>query len=134
MILIFSVASPDIFGGFYLSDACSLERKFDKEKKEKITFNGEILLDDSETSDQIQRSIDSGFVVESLRLVYKDLRFKLTSEFKISSIEYPEREEGDNEEDAAFAFRSELMYRFLLIDRLTDRLLDVFDTNKEEEK
>jgi len=125
---------PDIFGGFYLSDACSLERKFEKEKKEKITFNGEILLDDSETSDQIQRSIDSGFAVESLRLVYKDLRFKLTSDFKISAIEYPEREESDQEEDPAFAFRSELMYRFLLIDRLTDRLLDVFDTNNEEEK
>lgn len=115
----------DRFGRFTLGESVVLVG----EDKNKVSYQLEAL---QLASVGILERLDAGFQVLSMGLELDGVGFKLTEDFHINSITFPEAEEAqdDDRDDAAFAWRHQAAVELLQVVTVVGKLADLFQYHK----
>lgn len=120
----------DTFGEFIVGDSCKLVRKFDKEDKETISYNGV----EVQHCEELLERLDSGFGVESLALDIQGLSFKLNHDFHLKSLTWDADEGHEQDDDLAQAWMDDAATKVFLLNHATDLLVNMLEYREEEDK
>lgn len=115
----------DRFGDFTLGETVVLVG----EDKNKVSYQLEVL---QVASVGILERLDAGFEVLAIGLELNGVGFKLTEEFQIKGITFPESEEEMDDADAAYLWRHQASVELLQVVNVVGKLTEMFEYKAAE--
>ncbi|MBB3142228.1 recombination-associated protein RdgC [Halomonas organivorans] len=118
------------FGRLGIDDHAQLVRRFDE--VEKVTYAGTDVANNHELLEQLE----AGYQVEDLGMVLSRMHFRLTSQFRLKSINFSpiEDDESEDADDAAHAWRMTALDEVEQITDVVKELCDLLGYQEEQEQ
>lgn len=119
------------FGRLGIDDHAQLVRRFDE--IEKVTYAGTDVANNHELLEQLE----AGYQVEDLGMVLERMRFRLTNQFRLKSIDFDpieDDEAGGEDYDAAHAWRMTAMDEVEQVAEAVKELCDLLGYQEEREE